>query len=112
MVAPALTPVETSWFLEGLDISGTQIAWGEDAVGFPVVQMPQTTVKNFANSGFFEINISNMVIPCDISKNKVIYTGIPGASSELTFGFRTKETIENGGKLVEITVPEKNTLMR
>merc|ERR1719409_734888 len=70
---PAKTPSTKAWFLEGMNSwSQDQLGWGEDAVGFDVLQMEDTGVS---------------------------YAGVPKLSGQIAFKFETQETVDAGGML-------------
>ena len=79
--SPKRTPSPNNWLVLAQDprlLGPTLLAWGEVASGFSVAQMAQTTV---------------------------IYSGVPGSFTELTFGFSSSVTIEAGGQIL-IEIPE------
>ena len=58
VITPQSTPPSKAWFVEARDfLQDQQIGWGEDASGFEVIQMPQSTVSYTGPNGFEVITV-------------------------------------------------------
>ena len=61
------------WFITAVSQTQEEIGWGEDSEGFEIKQMQAS----------------------------ILYTGVPSIVSELVVRFETRETLTNGGKILE-----------
>jgi len=78
VMTPEATPAVRSWFVEGSSAAGVQVGWGEDSLGFDVVQMRDVTLR---------------------------YGAVSLGQSQFAVGFRTSTTVDTGGRL-ELRKPD------
>eukprot|EP00927_Polykrikos_kofoidii_P054149 TRINITY_DN48622_c0_g1_i1.p1 TRINITY_DN48622_c0_g1~~TRINITY_DN48622_c0_g1_i1.p1 ORF type:complete len:3075 (+),score=329.05 TRINITY_DN48622_c0_g1_i1:114-9338(+) len=82
VTTPKSTPPVRSWLIDGVvELGGQQLGWGQDLVGFEVMQMSDTSVT---------------------------YSGSSVTTGQLVVNFKTSETIDRGGR-IELLHPKEYT---
>merc|ERR1719171_2053962 len=73
VTTPDETPQSRAWFVEGkIADTGAQVGWGEDAEGFEIKQMEETSV---------------------------LYAGMPLIDTQMAFRFVTREKMDMGSRI-------------